>query len=187
MKQVELGKGIFLVASPSLRDPNFRQSVVLLCEHGPDGALGIVVNRPTGMLITEALPQIPVLEGQRHVLFSGGPVQPNQVLILYRLSEELDETHHVFNGVYLGGDMAALERVLRSSSETEMFRAYAGYSGWGPGQLEQEMKTGSWMTLPADPYLVFQKDPSRIWSDILRSLGSPYDFYAEMPFDPSLN
>lgn len=182
-----LGKGIFLVANPGLRDPNFRQSVVLLCEHGPEGALGVVVNRPTAMHLSEALPQVPVLEGQRHVLFSGGPVQPNHVLILYHLSQGPADTHHVFDGVYLGGDMAALERVLTTPSGTEAFRAYMGYSGWGPGQLESEMKTGSWITLPADPAVVFEKEPSRIWPDILRSLGGPYELYAEMPFDPNLN
>lgn len=182
-----LGKGIFLVATPALRDPNFRQTVVLLCEHGPEGALGVVVNRPTAMSITEALPQIPILEGQRHPLFSGGPVQQNQVLILYRLAEEPTETHHVFDKVYLGGDLAAVERVLTTPTEAEAFRAYAGYSGWGPGQLEQEMKTGSWITLPADPTVVFQKDPGSIWPDIVRSLGKSYEMYADMPVDPSLN
>jgi putative transcriptional regulator len=184
---IPLGKGIFLVASPALRDPNFRQAVVLLCEHGSEGALGVVVNRPTGMLITEALPHIPILEGQRHVLFSGGPVQQNQVLILYRLVNKPTETHHVFDGVYLGGDESCLERVLTSPAGTEGFRAYAGYSGWGPGQLENEMKTGSWITLPADPVSVFQKDPASVWSDIVRSIGKPYELYAEMPVDPSLN
>ncbi|MEW6544954.1 MAG: YqgE/AlgH family protein [Nitrospirota bacterium] len=184
---MSLGKGIFLVATPALRDPNFRQTVVLLCEHGPEGALGVVVNRPTGMLVAEALPQIPVLEGQGHLLYSGGPVQPNHVLILYRLAQEPANTHHVFDGVYLGGDMNALERVLTSPSGPDAFRAYMGYSGWGPGQLENEMKTGSWITLPADPSVVFEKDPSRIWPDILLSLGKPLDLYAEMPFDPNLN
>src|ERR671929_1355174 len=91
-----LGKGIFLVAAPSLRDPNFRQSVVLLCEHGAEGALGVVVNRPTAMSVSEALPQVPVLEGQRHLLFSGGPVQPNQVMLLYRLGSLLHKTHQRF-------------------------------------------------------------------------------------------
>lgn len=182
-----LGKGIFLVASPALRDPNFRQTVVLLCEHSPEGALGVVVNRPTGMLVAEALPQIPVLEGQRHVLFCGGPVQPNHVLILYRMAHEPSDTHHVFDGVYLGGNLEALEQVLMMPTGSEAFRAFIGYSGWGPGQLEEEMKTGSWITLPADPTVVFQKDPACIWPDILRSLGEPYDLYAEMPLDPSLN
>lgn len=183
----QLGKGIFLVATPALRDPNFRQTVVLLCEHGPEGALGVVVNRPTAIQLSEVLPQVPVLEGQRHVFFSGGPVQPNHVLILYRLSQELSDTHHVFDGVYLGGDMKALEQVLTVPSGTEAIRAYVGYSGWGPGQLESEMKSGSWILLPADPAVVFEKDPGDIWPDILRSLGGVYELYAEMPREPSSN
>lgn len=182
-----LGKGIFLVAAPSLRDPNFRQTVVLLCEHGPEGALGVVVNRPTGMLLSEVLPQVPVLEGQGHVFFTGGPVQPSHVLILYRLSEEPADTHHVFDGVYLGGDPNSLERVLTVPEGSEAVRAYVGYSGWGAGQLENELKTGSWILLPGDHTVVFEKDPSQIWPDILRSLGEPYARYAEMPADPSLN
>lgn len=182
-----LGKGIFLVAAPSLRDPNFRQAVVLLCEHGPEGALGVVVNRPTAMLVSEALPQVPVLEGQHHRLFSGGPVQPNNVMILYRLSQEPINQHHVFDGVYLGGDMGTLEQVLTRPERADSFRAFMGYSGWGPGQLENEMKTGSWITLPADPTVVFEKEPTRIWPDILWSLGEPYSLYADMPLDPNLN
>jgi putative transcriptional regulator len=182
-----LGKGVFLVASPALRDPNFRQTVVLLCEHGPEGALGVVVNRPTAMHIAEALPQVPVLEGQKHVLFAGGPVQTNQIMLLYRLDQVPENSHHIFDGVCLGGDLSVLERILTSSRDNEAFRAYLGYAGWGPGQLEREMETGSWITLPADPAIVFEKDPARIWPDILASLGEPFRRYADMPPDPSLN
>ncbi len=168
--QVPLAKGVFLIAAPSLRDPNFRQTVVLLCEHGPEGALGVVVNRPTAMSVSEALPQVPVLEGQRH-----------------RLNRLPDNSHHVFDGVCLGGDMELVDRILTESQGREAFRAYVGYSGWGPGQLENEMKTGSWITIPADPNIVFDKDPLRIWPDIVSALGEEYRHYADMPLDPSLN
>lgn len=182
-----LSKGVFLVASPGLRDPNFRQTVVLLCEYGAEGALGVIVNRPTAISLTEALPQIPILEGQRHILFSGGPVQPNQVMVLYRVSEEPVETHHVFDGVYLGGSLGRLEQLMLTPKTNESFRAFMGYSGWAAGQLENEMKTGSWLTLPGDPSIVFEKDPANIWPDIFRSLGGQFAMYAEMPADPSLN
>lgn len=182
-----LSKGIFLVAAPSLRDPNFRQTVVLLCEHGPEGALGVVVNRPTAVNLAEALPQIPVMESQRHVLYSGGPVQANQVMLLYRLDEIPNNSHHVFDGVCMGGDVGVIERILTAAPTRDAFRAYLGYSGWGPGQLEAEMKMGSWITLPADPSVVFEKEPSRVWPEILSSLGEPYRHYADMPFDPSFN
>ena len=185
--EAPLTKGMFLVAAPSLRDPNFRQSVVLLCEHGPEGALGVVVNRPTAMSISEALPQVPILEGSSHVLYAGGPVQTNQVMLLYRGDQLPENSHHVFDGVCLGGDMNMVERILTAAGTTESFRAYLGYSGWGPGQLENEMKTGSWITLPADPALLFEKDPARVWGEILLSLGEEYRLYAEMPFDPSYN
>ena len=185
--KVPLGKGIFLVAAPSLRDPNFRQTVVLLCEHGDEGALGVVVNRPTAMSVSEALPQVPILEGQRHVLFSGGPVQPNQVMMLYRLEQLPENSHHVFDGVCLGGDAGLVDRILTTSPGREAFRAYIGYSGWGPGQLESEMQTGSWIPLPADPNIVFEKEPRLIWPDIVSTLGDDFKLYADMPFDPSLN
>lgn len=184
---VKLGKGIFLVAAPSLRDPNFCQTVVLLCEHGPQGALGVVINRPTAIHIAEALPQVPVLEGQRHLLFSGGPVQPTHVLLLLRTRQALDNAHHVFDGVYMGGDVAVLEQILTVPGETSTFRAYMGYAGWAPGQLEQEMKSGSWITRPADPTVVFDKDPLSVWANIMQSLGGCYELYAHMPADPSLN
>jgi len=184
---LKLGKGVFLLAAPSLRDPNFRQTVVLLCEHGPEGALGVVVNRPTAMSISEALPQVPIMEGVGHVLYAGGPVQTNQVMLLYRGSRFPENAHHVFDGVCLGGDMGMVERILTASGNEEFFRAYLGYSGWGPGQLEGEMKSGSWILVPADPTWVFEKDASSVWHDMLLTLDEAYRPYAEMPFDPSSN
>lgn len=182
-----LEKGIFLVAKPSLRDPNFRQTVVLLCEYGPDGALGIVINRPTEISITEVLPQVPILESQRHRVFSGGPVQRNHLLILYRMPDGPEDTHQVFDGVYLGGNMDALNGILQDPQSPNNFQAFMGYSGWAPGQLETEMETGSWITRPADTTMVFENQQSELWSDILRSLGGQYAMYAEMPADPQMN
>jgi putative transcriptional regulator len=108
-------------------------------------------------------------------------------MLLYRLNQLPDNSHHVFDGVCLGGDMELVDRILTSNQGREAFRAYAGYSGWGPGQLESEMKTGSWITIPADPAIVFEKDPLRIWPDIVSTLGDEYRLYADMPLDPSLN
>ncbi len=190
-----LGKGIFLVASPSLRDPNFQQAVILLCEHGPDGALGVVVNRPTQITITEVLPQVPILEGQDHKVFAGGPVQQNNLLILYRTPEGQTDSHHVFDGVYLGGNLSDLEDLLRDPSSLSNMRAFIGYSGWAPGQLENEMRTGSWLTQPADSAAMFETDHRRLWGNILQSFGQdlplsadmPVVLYTDMPVDPSLN
>lgn len=184
---VRLDKGIFLIATPALRDPNFRQTIVLLCEHGAEGALGVVINRPTEINITEVLPQVPILEGQRHRVFSGGPVQRNSLLILYRVTEEPSDTHHVVDGVYLGGNVQTLERILEQPDSNESFRAFMGYSGWAPGQLENELQTGSWLTTPADAALLFDKDPSLLWAEVLQSMGDTYKIYADMPVDPNMN
>ena len=153
-----------MVAAPGLKDPNFRQVVVLLCEHGPEGALGVIVNRPTAMSISEALPQVPILEGQPHVLYSGGPVQTNQVMMLYRINQTPENSHQVFDGVCLGGDLEIMERILMEQPGQESFRAYLGYSGWGPGQLEHEMEDGSWLVLPYDPAFAFPPDVAGPWA-----------------------
>lgn len=187
MQRVPLSKGVFLVASPALRDPNFRQTVVLLCEHNDEGALGFVVNRPTAMNLSEVLPQVPIMEAQKHPLFSGGPVQTNQVMVLYRLNELPEGSHTVIDGVCLGGDFTILDRILTDKAAGEGFRAFAGYSGWGPGQLENEMKSGSWITLPADSATVFDREPATLWGEMLKSLGEPFGKYSDMPPDPSMN
>jgi Putative transcriptional regulator len=105
------------------------------------------------MSVSEALPQVPILEGQRHVLFSGGPVQTNQVMMLYRLDQLPENSHHVFDGVCLGGDTELVDRILTASAGREAFRAYIGYSGWGPGNWNRKCR-------PA-PGLPFRQIPKR--------------------------
>lgn len=168
-----LGKGVFLVASPNLSDPNFRQTVVLICEYGPEGTLGVIVNRPTELLLSEALPAVSVLKGTSYVLFAGGPVQPGAILMLFRVAEAPTDTRQVIDGIYLGGNMSTLERVITQPQPTETFRAYAGYAGWAPGQLEMEMVTGSWATVKADSISIFDKDPANLWVELLETLQKP--------------
>lgn len=168
-----LGKGVFLVASPNLTDPNFRQTVVLICEFGPEGTLGLIVNRPTNIPLSEALPQITALKGTSHVLFAGGPVQSNGILMLFRVRQEPAGARRLFEEVYLGGTVQTLERVLTHPEPTETFRAYAGYAGWAPGQLEFEMALGSWATVQADAGSIFEKESVNLWPDLLRTLSAP--------------
>ncbi len=168
-----LGKGVFLVASPNLSDPHFHQTVVLICEYGPEGTLGVIVNRPTELLLSEALPAIPVLKGTSYVLFAGGPVQPGGVLMLFRVAQAPADTRQVMEGIYLGGNMSTLERVITQPQPTETFRAFAGYAGWAPGQLEMELALGSWATVKADPVSVFDKDPATLWPELLEALWKP--------------
>lgn len=168
-----IGKGVFLVASPNLIDPNFRQTVVLIFEYGPEGTIGVIVNRPTGFLLSEALPNFPMLRGTSHVIFFGGPVQPNGIHVLFRTGKQPPDTRQVLEGVYVGGNMEALERMITQPKPNETFRLYAGYAGWAPGQLEYEMARGSWATLPADSESIFDKEPTSLWPDSLTTLKGP--------------
>jgi len=166
-------KGVLLVASPSLDDPNFREAVVLIVEHGPEGTLGLILNRSTKVLLSEALPDLTVLKGTSHRLLVGGPVQRTQLLLLLRLKEPLADARAVFDGVYVGGTLKVLERVITQAKPTETFRAFSGHAGWSPGQLKFEMLQGAWAILPPDSIDIFDKDPATLWSDCLSRLQAP--------------
>ena len=168
-----VGKGVLLVASPSLEDPNFRQAVVLVVEHGPGGTVGLVLNRPTNVLLSKALPDIAVLKGTSYRLFAGGPVEPTRFLLLFRLKEPPADARSVFDGVYLGRTPKVLERIITQAKPTETFRAFAGFSAWAPRQLELEMHLGAWAILPPDSVGIFDKDPDVLWSDCISRLQAP--------------
>jgi putative transcriptional regulator len=167
-------KGIFLIASPNLMDPNFRHTVILVCEHNQEqGPLGLIVNRPTEVLLSEALPQIPVLKATSYQVFWGGPVQQHSILMLFRLTKPPDEPKEVMSGVYLGAGPDTLSQVITKPDPTETFRAFAGYAGWAPGQLEFEMSSGSWAIVGADAASIFDKDPGTLWVDMVEKLRAP--------------
>jgi putative transcriptional regulator len=168
-----VAKGVLLVASPSLEDPNFRQAVVLVVEHGPGGTVGLILNRSTNVLLSKALPDITALKGTSHRLFVGGPVEPNRFLLLFRLKEPPADARSVFDGVYLGRTPRALENIIMRAKPTETFRAFAGFAAWVPRQLEAEMLLGAWAILPADSVGMFDKDPDVLWSDCISRLRAP--------------
>lgn len=168
-----IARGVLLVANPNLMDPNFQQTVVLICEHGAQGTLGIILNRPTPVLLSDALPNVPVLKGTSYVLFAGGPVQPEGVLMLFRVVEEPERLNKVLDQVYLGLNRDLLERVITKPNPTETFRAYAGYAGWAPGQLEFEMAMGSWALVQAESSSIFDKTPETLWEEMVESLQAP--------------
>lgn len=184
---LQISKGSLLVASPYLRDPNFRQTVVLICEHGGGGSLGLVINRRTENHIMEVLPNITGLHEKAGMVYSGGPVQRDNLLILHRISRTVPDSQSIFDGVSLGGDLPSLEELSAEGEPDDLVRVYMGYAGWAPGQLQFELATGSWLVLPADLKVVFARDPLHVWPSILRSLGGIFARYATMPPDPQLN
>jgi len=166
-------KGVFLVASPSLVDPNFRKTVVLVVDHGPEGTLGLILNRSTNVLLSEALPNLTVLKGTTYRLFVGGPVQPDRLLLLFRLREPPAGSRSVFDGVYVGDQLEIVERIMTQAKPTNTFRAFAGSAQWAPGQLKYEMLQGAWAVLPPDATGIFDNNPATFWQDCIDRLQAP--------------
>ena len=168
-----VAKGVLLVASPSLEDPNFRQAVVLVVDHGPEGTVGIILNRSTNVLLSKALPDITALKGTSYRLFAGGPVEPTRFLLLLRLKEPPADARSVFDGVYLGRTPRVLEGIITRAKPTETFRAFAGFAAWVPRQLEAELLLGAWAILPPDSSSIFDQDPATLWRDCISRLQAP--------------
>jgi putative transcriptional regulator len=175
-------RGKLLVSSPSLHDPNFRRTVVLVTHHDEDGAMGLVLSRPSEIAIADAAPMLAGLPGAEGVIHVGGPVQPEAVVVLAELVEPDDRVEPVVGLVgYLPGDAEPDELPVAR------MRVFAGYSGWGPGQLEAEMAESSWIVVRAEAEDVFASDPDELWRTVLQRKGGKYSLIASMPFDPSLN
>ncbi len=184
--QPTLEKGRLLVAMPTLHDPNFRHSVVLLCEHGPDGSLGLVINRPTAVEVATLINDLPDLPARGRV-FAGGPVAKDGLLILcLGAAAEPDGGHRILPDVYLAKDVSVMRAPERLGPGGEL-RCYVGYAGWAAGQLEAELATGAWSVRPAESRLVFAPDVETVWPEMMRRLGGRWALFAGMPPDPSLN
>jgi len=176
--------GQLLLASPSLRDPNFERTVVLIGVHSSDGAMGVVLNRPSDVTVAEAAPQLEPAVGDREQLYVGGPVQASSIVFL---AEFLDPA--LAGLLVLGriGFPAAEAELDELSQATERSRVFAGFAGWGEGQLEAEIAEGDWIAQAALPDDVFTEVPERLWSDVLTRKGGSYALVARMPQDPSVN
>ena len=178
--------GRLLVAEPMLGDPNFDRTVVLMLQHTPDGALGLVLNRPTDVAVTDALPAWGNVVTEPAVLHIGGPVEEQSGWCLARARDA--EALEGFVPVL--GDLGLVDLELDPDHVGEAFsdvRLYAGYSGWGPGQLEHELAQDAWFVADADPADPFLPDGPDLWRRILARQGGPLARLALFPADPSLN
>lgn len=171
--EVILQKGVFLVAHPNMPDPRFQRTVILLLRHGENGTLGLIINRPTKIQLSRALPDLKVPNKEQHLLFFGGPVGINILLFLVRSGTPPEQAVHVMADVYYSGDKNTLERLLKRRKETKELRVYAGHSGWAPGQLAAEIAHGDWLVLQGDAKIVFGREPERIWPDLIETHPPP--------------
>ena len=187
MWRVDSLRGQLLIAAPTLMDPNFRRTVVLICEHGEEGALGLVLNRSTPLAAGEAAPELAAILGDSARLHAGGPVQPQSIVLL---AEFCDDGERPGEALFVTGSLGLVLQgaeldTLEDSAERA--RAFLGYAGWGPEQLEGELERDDWILVDADPDDAFTDDPEGLWSQVLTRKGGEYALLATMPPDPSLN
>ncbi|MCG6917227.1 MAG: YqgE/AlgH family protein [Deltaproteobacteria bacterium] len=160
-------KGRFLIASRQLLDPNFVETVVLLIEYNKQGAMGLIINRPSEMKLSEALPEIEGLGQSADKIYLGGPVAKSHLLLLIRTSTPPEGSRHVFKDVHLSSSQEVIQRMIKNPEGKERFRVYAGYAGWAPRQLDNEIAHGGWRVLRADAETVFDKSASEIWPELI--------------------
>jgi putative transcriptional regulator len=181
---VESLRGQLLVAAPVLLDPNFVRPVILGAEHNEEGALGVVLNRPSEATVGDVVPDLGTVIDLDEPVFAGGPVQPGGVLVLAEFDDPGDAALPIdgdLGFVALDSDLGTL------GNGTRRARAFAGHAGWGPGQLEGEFEEEAWFGAPFRREDAFTDEPDELWSRALLRKGGAYALVARMPLDPSLN
>jgi putative transcriptional regulator len=178
-------RGKLILASPTLIDPNFARTVVLIAEHTDEGAMGLVLNRPADSTVSDAVPDLAWLTDDDAQVYVGGPVAETAVIVLAEferpeMAGALIDDELGFIGTD-ADDPEALEGAIRRA------RVYAGHAGWGPGQLEEELAEEAWIVEPPRREEVFAEDADGLWAAVLRRKGREYALLATMPLDPSLN
>jgi putative transcriptional regulator len=177
-------RGKCLIASPALVDPNFARSVVLIAEHTEEGAMGLVLNRPTDAVVAEAVEELAGVVEPGEQVFAGGPVEEQSVMVLAEFDDPAQAAAVVLDDVGFLPSDAALEEL---SGRTRRARVFAGHAGWGPGQLDAELDEGAWIVGDPDPGDIFSEDPDELWSSALERKGGAFALLARMPADPSVN
>ena len=182
---IDPAAGILLISDPFLKDPNFMRTVVFLCEHQAQGSFGFVLNRKYENTIDEIVPE---LEGYKLPVYYGGPVQTDTLHFLHQYPEEIPGSVEVIKGVHWGGDFdMVMQMIKKNEIDVNKIRFFIGYSGWGEGQLSEELTGKSWLTVKAIRKLVFHKKYEEIWKDALKQLGGDYEMMINFPIDPQLN
>jgi putative transcriptional regulator len=178
-------RGQLLIASPALFDPNFRRTVVLVTEHGDEGAMGLILNRPSETAVSEGAPPLQPLVEEGALVHVGGPVEPAAVTVLAEFDDPDEAAAVVLGDIGFVRADAELEDL---EAATRRARVFAGYCGWSPGQLEAELEgDDSWIVETPRPDDVFGAGTDDLWSDVLRRKGGQFAIVALMPFDPSVN
>ena len=177
--------GRLLVAMPALEDPAFARAVVLLIDHDEDGALGVVINRASEVPVSEAAETFIDLVPAPGVLFGGGPVEPDALVAIGQAQEGAARTESTF---VEGLRLVDLDQdPLLAGAELTQVRLFAGYAGWGPGQLEHELWHHAWVVVDSEPGDVFTSRPETLWRDVLARQRGSLQLLADFPADARVN
>ncbi|MFM2208140.1 MAG: hypothetical protein RL213_2115 [Bacteroidota bacterium] len=182
---MEPGVGRLLISEPFLMDTYFKRTVILLGEHGDDGTVGFILNKPTDMALNDALEDFPPFDVP---LYFGGPVQTDTIHFLHTIGHRLTGSKEIMPGIFWGGSLEMLKLLIETRQvNKDQIRFYAGYSGWEPHQLEDELRGRTWLISSGKTELAFSEKPEHLWGEVLRSMGSEYAVLANFPENPSLN
>jgi putative transcriptional regulator len=176
--------GQLLIATPSLRDPTFARTVIAVAGHDDDGALGVVLNRRADAFVGDTVPDLADVVESGERLHIGGPVQDDSIVVMAEFDDP-DEAHLVITGaIGLVSERTQIDRLAELSGRR---RAFAGYAGWSPGQLDAEVENEDWFLTDALPEDLFSEEPESLWSEVLERMGGEYRLVARMPVDVSVN
>ncbi|MEZ5014674.1 MAG: YqgE/AlgH family protein [Chitinophagales bacterium] len=178
--------GHLLLSEPFMLDPNFKRTVVMLCEHAEtDGTVGFILNRPLHIKVCDALLDFDAVENE---LFYGGPVAQDTLHYLHRRGDLIEDSMHIIDGVYWGGNFEQISGLLRDGQmDQKDIKFFLGYSGWSPGQLIDEMTENAWIVTPASSKYIFDTLDKELWKRVLNDLGGEYGQLVHYPEDPQLN
>lgn len=178
--------GILLLAAPTLLDSNFKRAVVFLAQHGEDGTLGYVLNRPLETTLAEVVPDD--VCGFDAPLYWGGPCQNDTLHCIHNVGTHIPGAAEITDGVYWGGDFDVIrDLIIAGGASSDDFRFFIGYAGWGSGQLDEEIKETSWVLTDSSPHIVFPETVKNLWTRTLKGMGGEYRILANTPEHPSLN
>ncbi len=181
-----LTKGSLLIASPDIDTGVYFRSVIIICEHSPTGSFGLIINKSLDVELPEELINVKEFVNPNVQIRAGGPIQPNQMMLLHASDQISDQTLKLCEGVYLGGDLQFLQEAVANVNGPAL-RLCFGYCGWGAGQLEREFLSGGWFLHAASAKPIFQTPPEKVWQTILREMGGKYATLSMIPEDLSLN
>ncbi|MCY2967355.1 MAG: YqgE/AlgH family protein [Planctomycetota bacterium] len=183
-------RGHMLIAGRRLRDTNFFRSVVLMVEHNAEGAMGVVLNQPTEITVSSALESVAEMPETGELVYLGGPVERQALFIIHNAADLQSDNNEILDGVYLGAGPDDFETIVRRVALGESplrYRMFFGCAGWGPRQLEGELKRNDWMVLPARSEHIFPEDPYTLWDDVAAEYQKLHPPVKGIPTDPRWN